>query len=320
MPWWPPTWTTAPRRGGRSIGPAAGACRRFVQDTLPRRHLRDGGRQPQRGERVGLRRRHQGLPGAPGRLLDLREAAVGPGRSEAVRHPQGARQARGQLRDRLQAGRLDRQLRHRARGAGLGGEGPAPAPGRVRVQADRPGVELPPAQGRGLRAGGLARLRPLHRRGASSRRPARRPRCRSRRTSRAASPRRPRRSPRAAAPRRAGPPPRPRRNRGQRRGPQQGRAWTAGPTSWEPARSPRRSSRPTPACGPATPSSGRPARSTSSSRCPVRAGTAQAVRAKGQLGGTEVAKCLLDAVRTVKFPEFQRASQTFSFSVRLQGQ
>ena len=53
---------------------------------------------------------------------------------------------------------------------------------------------------------------------------------------------------------------------------------------------------------------------------PGQGGPAQAVRAKGQLGGTEVARCLLDAVRTVKFPEFQRASQTFSFSVRLQGQ
>jgi hypothetical protein len=53
---------------------------------------------------------------------------------------------------------------------------------------------------------------------------------------------------------------------------------------------------------------------------PGSGGTAQVVRAKGQLGGTEVAKCLLDAVRKVKFPEFQRASQTFSFSVRLQGE
>jgi hypothetical protein len=53
---------------------------------------------------------------------------------------------------------------------------------------------------------------------------------------------------------------------------------------------------------------------------PGSGGPAQVVRAKGQLGGTEVAKCLLDAVRKVKFPEFQRASQTFSFSVRLQGE
>jgi hypothetical protein len=53
---------------------------------------------------------------------------------------------------------------------------------------------------------------------------------------------------------------------------------------------------------------------------PGQGGTAQAVRAKGQLGGTEVAQCILEAVRKAKFPEFQRASQTFSFSVRLQGQ
>ena len=53
---------------------------------------------------------------------------------------------------------------------------------------------------------------------------------------------------------------------------------------------------------------------------PGQGGAAQVVRARGQLGGTEVAQCLLDAVRKVQFPQFQRASQTFSFSVRLQGE
>jgi hypothetical protein len=53
---------------------------------------------------------------------------------------------------------------------------------------------------------------------------------------------------------------------------------------------------------------------------PGQGGAAQAVRAKGQLGGTEVAQCLLEAARKVRFPQFQRASQTFSFSVHLQGE
>jgi hypothetical protein len=53
---------------------------------------------------------------------------------------------------------------------------------------------------------------------------------------------------------------------------------------------------------------------------PGQGGPAQSVRASGQLGGTEVAQCLLNAVRKVKFPQFQRANQTFSFSVRLQGE
>jgi hypothetical protein len=48
-------------------------------------------------------------------------------------------------------------------------------------------------------------------------------------------------------------------------------------------------------------------------------GAPQAVRAGGSLGGTEVASCLLEAVRKVQFPRFQRASQKFSFSVRLHG-
>jgi hypothetical protein len=53
---------------------------------------------------------------------------------------------------------------------------------------------------------------------------------------------------------------------------------------------------------------------------PGQGGTAQSVRARGQLVGTEVAKCLEDAVRKVQFPEFQRASQTFSFAIPLQGE
>jgi hypothetical protein len=48
-------------------------------------------------------------------------------------------------------------------------------------------------------------------------------------------------------------------------------------------------------------------------------GTAQAVRAKGNLGGTPVANCLAQAVRSVQFPRFQAARQTFSYSVRLDG-
>ncbi len=53
---------------------------------------------------------------------------------------------------------------------------------------------------------------------------------------------------------------------------------------------------------------------------PGQGGAAQSVRSRGQLGGTEVARCLEDAVRKIQFPGFQRASQTFSFSVPLQGQ
>jgi hypothetical protein len=46
-------------------------------------------------------------------------------------------------------------------------------------------------------------------------------------------------------------------------------------------------------------------------------GPPQAVRAKGALGGTPVANCLLEAVRGVQFPRFQQSRQTFSYSVRL---
>jgi hypothetical protein len=53
---------------------------------------------------------------------------------------------------------------------------------------------------------------------------------------------------------------------------------------------------------------------------PGQGGTAQSVRARGQLGGTQVARCLEDAVRKIQFPQFQRASQTFSFSVPLHGE
>jgi hypothetical protein len=46
-------------------------------------------------------------------------------------------------------------------------------------------------------------------------------------------------------------------------------------------------------------------------------GPPKAVRAKGALGGTPVANCLLDAVRAVEFPRFQQSRQTFSYPVRL---
>jgi hypothetical protein len=46
-------------------------------------------------------------------------------------------------------------------------------------------------------------------------------------------------------------------------------------------------------------------------------GPPTAVRAKGVLGGTPVANCLLEAVRGVQFPRFQRSRQTFSYAVRL---
>jgi hypothetical protein len=48
-------------------------------------------------------------------------------------------------------------------------------------------------------------------------------------------------------------------------------------------------------------------------------GAPQAVRVKGNLGGTPVANCLLEAVRSAQFPQFQQARQTFSYSVRLGG-
>ncbi len=46
-------------------------------------------------------------------------------------------------------------------------------------------------------------------------------------------------------------------------------------------------------------------------------GAPQSVRAKGKLGGTSVANCVLNAVRATKFPKFVQARQTFSYSVRL---
>ena len=46
-------------------------------------------------------------------------------------------------------------------------------------------------------------------------------------------------------------------------------------------------------------------------------GAAQAVRAKGNLGGTPIANCLLDAVREAQFPRFRQSRQTFSYQVRL---
>jgi hypothetical protein len=52
---------------------------------------------------------------------------------------------------------------------------------------------------------------------------------------------------------------------------------------------------------------------------PGSGGTAQAVRAKGNLGGTDVAQCLLQAARKVQFPRFQEDQQTFKYTVFLQG-
>ncbi|HEY0705281.1 MAG TPA: hypothetical protein VGG33_00700 [Polyangia bacterium] len=48
-------------------------------------------------------------------------------------------------------------------------------------------------------------------------------------------------------------------------------------------------------------------------------GTAQAVRTKGRLGGTQVAECVGQAVRSVQFPRFQQSRQTVSYQVRLEG-
>ena len=52
---------------------------------------------------------------------------------------------------------------------------------------------------------------------------------------------------------------------------------------------------------------------------PGTGGPAQAVRAKGNLGGTDVAQCLLQAARKVQFPRFQESRQSFKYSVQLQG-
>ena len=48
-------------------------------------------------------------------------------------------------------------------------------------------------------------------------------------------------------------------------------------------------------------------------------GSAQAVRTRGQLAGTDVAQCLLQAAHKVQFPRFQQGKQTFKYSVRLDG-
>lgn len=48
-------------------------------------------------------------------------------------------------------------------------------------------------------------------------------------------------------------------------------------------------------------------------------GTAQSVRTKGKLVGTQVADCVGQAVRTAQFPRFQQSRQTVSYQVRLQG-
>jgi hypothetical protein len=48
-------------------------------------------------------------------------------------------------------------------------------------------------------------------------------------------------------------------------------------------------------------------------------GTAQAVRTKGRLGGTQVASCVGEAIRSVQFPRFQQSRQTVSYQVRLLG-
>jgi hypothetical protein len=48
-------------------------------------------------------------------------------------------------------------------------------------------------------------------------------------------------------------------------------------------------------------------------------GSAQAVRTRGQLAGTDVAMCLLQAAHKVQFPRFQQGKQTFRYSLRLDG-
>jgi hypothetical protein len=48
-------------------------------------------------------------------------------------------------------------------------------------------------------------------------------------------------------------------------------------------------------------------------------GSAQAVRTRGQLAGTEVAQCLLQAAHKVQFPRFQQGKQVFKYSVLLNG-
>ena len=48
-------------------------------------------------------------------------------------------------------------------------------------------------------------------------------------------------------------------------------------------------------------------------------GSAQAVRTRGQLAGTNVAQCLLQAAHKVQFPKFQQGKQTFKYSVALDG-
>jgi hypothetical protein len=48
-------------------------------------------------------------------------------------------------------------------------------------------------------------------------------------------------------------------------------------------------------------------------------GSAQAVRTRGQLAGTDVAQCLLQAAHKVQFPKFQQGKQTFRYSVLLDG-
>ena len=52
---------------------------------------------------------------------------------------------------------------------------------------------------------------------------------------------------------------------------------------------------------------------------PATGGSAQSVRARGQLAGTDVAQCLLRAAHKAQFPSFQQGKQTFKFSLRMDG-
>jgi hypothetical protein len=49
-------------------------------------------------------------------------------------------------------------------------------------------------------------------------------------------------------------------------------------------------------------------------------GAPQSVRAEGTLDGTGVARCVVEAVRKVRFPRIQPATQTFKYPVSLRGE
>ena len=285
-------------RAGRAGGPLPGRLRQgpagdrsrplpghavLRPRQAPQPGLTHGGRQPQRRERVELRRRHQGLPDPADGLPDLRKAAGWPGRAEAVRHAQVPDRHATSFGDRLQAGRLDGQLRHRPRGAGLGGEGAARScgpsscssrpPRRGATRRTRGWPSSPVASRIFDRCTGEVIFSSPRSTGQGARWRGRT--CegcaagRRRSTPVAQRPRRARKARAAEAGQEGG-------DRGPDTGPAQGaatrRAWTAGPRSSASPRSPRRSGRCSPACGCATPASGRAARSTSSSTCPARAG------------------------------------------------